>query len=87
MRFLIAYDIADPRRLSRVACYLEKHAVRCQKSVFMADMTEQELVHVLDEVATAAIRQPRSILWRLIPVTDYVCSLYCIWTAKSDVQL
>src|SRR5438105_46367 len=37
MRFLIAYDIADPRRLQRVARFLERRALRCQKSVFLLD--------------------------------------------------
>ena len=36
MRFIIAYDIAHPRRLRRVARVMEKHAIRCQKSVFIA---------------------------------------------------
>jgi CRISPR/Cas system-associated endoribonuclease Cas2 len=35
LRFLVAYDIADPRRLRRVARYMERRAVRSQKSVFL----------------------------------------------------
>ncbi|MCR4414896.1 MAG: CRISPR-associated endonuclease Cas2 [Thermoguttaceae bacterium] len=31
MPFVIAYDIADPRRLRRVARFWERHAIRCQK--------------------------------------------------------
>lgn len=35
MVYLVAYDIADPRRLRRVARIVERHAVRFQKSVFL----------------------------------------------------
>lgn len=35
MLFLIAYDIADPKRLREVARCLEQHAERVQKSVFL----------------------------------------------------
>ena len=50
MRYLIAYDIADPRRLRRVARLLEKRALRCQKSVFFAEVTPNQLQQILDEV-------------------------------------
>jgi len=32
--FLICYDIAERKRLSKVAKYLEKEAIRIQKSIF-----------------------------------------------------
>jgi CRISPR/Cas system-associated endoribonuclease Cas2 len=35
MYYVIAYDIADPRRLGRVARYMERRAVRVQKSVLV----------------------------------------------------
>lgn len=34
MDYLVVYDIADPRRLRRVAKKVEKFGVRVQKSVF-----------------------------------------------------
>ena len=51
MAYLIAYDIADPRRLQRVARFLERRAVRCQKSVFLFQGSETALVGLLDEAA------------------------------------
>ena len=47
MHYLIAYDIASPRRLRRVARYLEKHALRCQKSVFMFQGPPEQLSSVM----------------------------------------
>ena len=50
MHYLIAYDIAHPRRLRRVARRLERSALRCQKSVFVFDGSEEELQKVLAEL-------------------------------------
>lgn len=49
--FLIAYDIADPRRLVRVHRCLKQHALPVQYSVFLGLMNERELERVLGEVA------------------------------------
>src|SRR5438105_1790499 len=51
MAYLIAYDIADPRRLQRLARYLERLAVRCQKYVFLFQGEEAALVALLDQAA------------------------------------
>jgi len=50
MKFLIAYDIANPRRLRRVAKRLEQYAVRVQKSVFVFHGTRQDLDGVKSEL-------------------------------------
>lgn len=50
MDFLIAYDIADPRRLRRVARFFEKRAVRCQKSVFLFRGSPAGVGRLLDDV-------------------------------------
>lgn len=42
-RFLVAYDIASPRRLRRVARCLERQAIRTQKSVFLFQGTAAQL--------------------------------------------
>jgi len=66
MKFLIAYDIADPKRLRRVSRLLERHAQRCQYSVFWFDGTERDL----EELLAAAAKQideseDRLQAWRL----------------------
>lgn len=42
-RHLIAYDIADPRRLRRVCAIMEGYGERLQYSVFLCDLTNGEL--------------------------------------------
>src|SRR5437660_1723742 len=48
MNYLLAYDIANPRRLRRVARFLERRGLRCQKSVFLLQ-ADPEAVHILLE--------------------------------------
>jgi CRISPR-associated protein Cas2 len=49
--YVVAYDIADPRRLRRVAYYMERRALRCQKSVFLFTGDEAAVTALLDEAA------------------------------------
>ena len=50
MRYLLAYDIASPRRLRKVARLMERHAIRCQKSVFVMESNQAGVVQLLDQV-------------------------------------
>lgn len=43
-RFLIAYDISDPRRLRRVIKVMESYGQRLQYSVFLCDLSGEELI-------------------------------------------
>ena len=45
--WLIAYDIADPRRLGRVHRLLKKVAMPIQYSVFLAWLTERQLARLV----------------------------------------
>lgn len=51
MRFVIAYDICDPKRLRRVARRMERFALRTQKSVFIFHGDVQAVAALLDDVA------------------------------------
>jgi CRISPR-associated protein Cas2 len=44
-RFLIAYDICDPKRLRQVCKTMEEYGERLQYSVFVCDLSRTELVH------------------------------------------
>lgn len=50
--YLIAYDIADPKRLARVHRYLSRVALALQYSVFIARLTDRQR----DKVITALSR-------------------------------
>ncbi len=41
-RYLMAYDIAEPRRLRRVCTLMQDHGDRLQYSVFLCDLTIAE---------------------------------------------
>jgi CRISPR-associated protein Cas2 len=41
MRYLAIYDIADPRRLNRVAGILKDYGIRVQQSKFEIDVNEK----------------------------------------------
>lgn len=43
-RYLVAYDIRDDRRLRQVATCMEAYGDRIQYSVFVCDLSDQELV-------------------------------------------
>ncbi|MCG5432769.1 CRISPR-associated endonuclease Cas2 [Mycobacterium sp. MYCO198283] len=45
-RYLIAYDICDPRRLRRVCTLMEDHGERLQYSVFLCDLSAGELTEL-----------------------------------------
>jgi len=49
--WLIAYDIASPRRLQRVHRYLKTVAVPVQYSVFVAEETTRGIQGIRDELA------------------------------------
>ncbi len=41
MFYLVAYDIANPKRLAKVAKTMKNYGVRVQKSVFECDLNEK----------------------------------------------
>lgn len=45
-RYLVAYDIREPKRLRRVCKLMEEHGDRLQYSVFICDLDRSELVHL-----------------------------------------
>lgn len=46
-RYLVAYDIRDPRRLRRVAKRMEEFGDRAQYSVFLCDLTRADLADMI----------------------------------------
>jgi CRISPR-associated protein Cas2 len=48
--YIIAYDIADAKRLNKMAKFLEGYLRRVQKSVFQGKLTGAQLVEVRDGI-------------------------------------
>jgi CRISPR-associated protein Cas2 len=44
-RYLIAYDIREPKRLRQVCKTMEEHGERLQYYVFICDLSRTELIH------------------------------------------
>lgn len=44
MKYIVSYDIADPKRLYRIAKELNKNGFRVQKSFFSCDLDQNEFV-------------------------------------------
>ena len=49
-RYLLCYDIADPRRLGRLHRHISRKALFVQYSVYLYHGTEAELLALLDEL-------------------------------------
>lgn len=45
-QYLMAYDVADPKRLRRICTLMEDHGERLQYSVFLCDLTVAELAEL-----------------------------------------
>jgi CRISPR-associated protein Cas2 len=49
-QWLVTYDIADPRRLSRLFRYLKKHGVPVQYSVFLVEASAVKMAAMMAHV-------------------------------------
>lgn len=49
--WIVAYDIADPRRLGRVHRYMVKRAIPIQKSIFQATMSSAQMLKLKQGLA------------------------------------
>ena len=49
-RYLVAYDIREDRRLRSIATCLEGYGDRIQYSVFICDLSQQELIGLRTEI-------------------------------------
>jgi CRISPR-associated protein Cas2 len=61
-RYLIAYDIAEPRRLRRICSIMESFGERLQYSVFLCDLSVPELLALEDRVLGVMNRAEDSVV-------------------------
>jgi CRISPR-associated protein Cas2 len=61
-RYLIAYDIRNPKRLRRVCTIMKDYGVRLQYSVFLCDLSEMELLRWRSQIHEAVDLQADSVI-------------------------
>ena len=66
LRYLIAYDIREPKRLSRVHRFLRQQGLPVQYSVFTAQLTQRKLLRVM--AGLELIIEPRADDVRIYPL-------------------
>lgn len=77
---LVAYDIADPRRLQRVARELEALGERVQKSVFECGLTPDGLLALRERLRALIDPQEDHVL--LQPLCPH-CRQSFVWQGKA----
>lgn len=66
--YLIAYDIAEPRRLQRLHRRLRRDGVALQESVFLVQQTQQGIAGLMNELAGLMRRNEDDL--RAYPIPD-----------------
>jgi len=64
--WIVAYDIADPKRLGRVHRYMVKRAIPLQKSVFQTSMSTVQLLKLRQGLS--ALIDPKADDIRMYPL-------------------
>lgn len=84
--WLIAYDIADPRRLGRVHRLLKKVAMPIQYSVFLAWLTERQLTRLVAQLHECIDTREDDVRLYHLPVSTDLIRLGRQWL-PDGVQL
>lgn len=50
MNMIVAYDIANPRRLNKVACVIKDYGIRVQKSIFEVSVDLKHFVEMKSRI-------------------------------------
>ena len=77
-RYLLAYDITDPRRLARVARLVSKEALRIQYSVYLTELSPSRLRDLI--AALRALIDPRFDDLRIYPLPS---RLDAVWYGRA----
>jgi len=50
MKFVVCYDISDPKDLAKISKYLEKRGIRVQYSIFEVETTYVKLKKMISDI-------------------------------------
>lgn len=67
-RWLLAYDIREPRRLNRVGRYLRQEGLRLQYSVYLMTGSREQMQSVMDKLSQLIDKSADDV--RLYPITE-----------------
>jgi CRISPR-associated protein Cas2 len=67
-RWLLAYDIRDPKRLQRVGRYLRQEGVRLQYSVYLLSGNREHIEHVVEQLRQLINEKADDV--RIYPLTE-----------------
>ena len=76
-RWLVAYDIREPKRLGRVYRYLSKHAIAAQYSAFIVEGTGLHLQEILEAVGERIDRNEDDVRAYHVPQSAQAWTLGC----------
>ena len=65
--YLVAYDIANPKRLQKIHYLIKKEGLAVQKSLFFVQGTEARLNKLLDQIASIMVLREDDL--RAYPIT------------------
>lgn len=82
MIYMICYDVANPKRLKRVAKALEQNGIRVQKSFFQCEMEKQKLLQLKGDLLKIIDRRKDSLFF--YPLCEK-CSKGALTDGKGEV--
>jgi CRISPR-associated protein Cas2 len=85
--WIIAYDIADPRRLGHVHRFMIKKAIPLQRSVFTAKMTSRDARRLCDELAAIIDKARDDVRMYPLPSAPQIARIGRLDIASSGVFL
>lgn len=74
-KWLVTYDITNPRRLSRLFRYLKKQGVPIQYSVFQLDVSAAKMATVMTQIARIIDPQADDVRAYCLPVNLWQASM------------
>lgn len=81
-RYLMAYDICEPKRLRRVCTLMEDHGERLQYSVFLCDLTVAERAELETSVTEVMDLNEDSVIQIDLGPIAAAASIRCLGRAR-----
>lgn len=86
MNMVVAYDIADPRRLQRIAKIMKDYGLRVQKSIFEVEVTERQFAEMRKRAENEMLQEEDGV--KFFPLCGRCCDTVITYgrTMQIDEQ-